>query len=102
MLIGVPLALGVAMFLTELCPPLLRRPVGILIELLAAIPSIIYGIWGLFFLAPFLQLTVQPFLKDTFGTIPIIDMLFRGPPLGIGMLTAGFILASWCCPSSPL
>jgi phosphate transport system permease protein len=70
MLIGVPLALGVAIFLTELCPPVLRRPIGVLIELLAAIPSIIYGIWGLFILAPFLQLTVQPFLKETLGNIP--------------------------------
>jgi phosphate transport system permease protein len=98
MLIGVPLALGVAMFLTELCPPFLRRPIGTLIELLAAIPSIIYGIWGLFVLAPFLQLTIQPFLKDIFGNIPLIEYLFRGPPLGIGVLTAGFILAVMVLP----
>ncbi|HWE75479.1 MAG TPA: phosphate ABC transporter permease subunit PstC [Stellaceae bacterium] len=98
MVIGVPLALGVAMFLTELCPPLLRRPIGILVELLAAIPSIIYGIWGLFVLAPFLQLTVQPLLKNIFGNIPIIEFLFRGPPLGIGVLTAGFILAVMVLP----
>ena len=98
MIIGVPLALGVAMFLTELCPPLLRRPIGILIELLAAIPSIIYGIWGLFVLAPFLQLTVQPFLKVVFGDIPIIGILFGGPPLGLGVLTAGFILAVMVLP----
>ncbi len=98
MLIGVPLALGVAIFLTELCPPLLRRPIGILIELLAAIPSIIYGLWGLFVLAPFLQMTVQPFLKETLGNIPLIDFLFRGPPLGIGVLTAGFILAVMILP----
>jgi phosphate transport system permease protein len=98
MLIGVPLALGVAMFLTELCPPLLRRPIGILIELLAAIPSIIYGIWGLFVLAPFLQLTVQPFLKIIFGDIPLIGILFSGPPLGLGILTAGFILAVMVLP----
>jgi phosphate transport system permease protein len=98
MVIGVPLALGVAMFLTELCPPLLRRPIGILIELLAAIPSIIYGIWGLFVLAPFLQMTIQPFLKATLGNIPIIDILFSGPPLGLGVLTAGFILAVMVLP----
>ena len=98
MVIGVPLALGVAMFLTELCPPFLRRPIGILIELLAAIPSIIYGIWGLFFLAPFLQTTVYPLLKDVFGSIPIIEFLFRGAPLGIGVLTAGFILAIMVLP----
>jgi phosphate transport system permease protein len=98
MIIGVPLALGVAVFLTELCPPLLRRPIGILIELLAAIPSIIYGIWGLFVLAPFLQATVQPFLNGAFGDIPIIGILFGGPPLGLGVLTAGFILAVMVLP----
>jgi phosphate transport system permease protein len=98
MLIGVPLALGVAMFLTELCPPVLRRPIGIMIELLAAIPSIIYGIWGLFVLAPFLQLTVQPLLKVIFGDIPLIGILFSGPPLGLGILTAGFILAVMVLP----
>ena len=98
MVIGVPLALGVAMFLTELCPPLLRRPIGILIELLAAIPSIIYGIWGLFVLAPFLQLTVEPLLKAIFGDIPLLGILFSGPPLGIGVLTAGFILAVMVLP----
>ena len=98
MLIGVPLALGVAVFLTELCPPILRRPIGTMIELLAAVPSIIYGIWGLFVLAPFLQLTVQPFLIDVFGDIPIIGLLFEGPPLGLGMLTAGFILAMMVLP----
>ncbi len=98
MLIGVPLALGVAVFLTELCPPFLRRPIGTMIELLAAVPSIIYGIWGLFVLAPFLQETVQPFLIDVFGDIPIIGLLFEGPPLGLGMLTAGFILAMMVLP----
>jgi phosphate transport system permease protein len=98
MLIGVPLALGVAIFLTELCPPFLRRPVGVLIELLAAIPSIIYGIWGLFVLAPFLQETVQPFLKATLGAIPLFGILFSGPPLGLGILTAGFILAVMVLP----
>ncbi|MGH6988742.1 MAG: phosphate ABC transporter permease subunit PstC [Stellaceae bacterium] len=98
MLIGVPLALGVAVFLTELCPAALRRPVGTLIELLAAVPSIIYGIWGLFVLAPFLQETVQPFLIETLGNIPVIGVLFQGPPLGLGVLTAGFILAMMVLP----
>src|SRR5579863_2369197 len=98
MLVGVPLALGVAVFLTELCPPFLRRPIGVLIELLAAIPSIIYGIWGLFVLAPFLQLTVQPFLKAILGDIPVLGILFGGPPLGLGVLTAGFILAVMILP----
>ncbi|HKT19893.1 MAG TPA: phosphate ABC transporter permease subunit PstC [Stellaceae bacterium] len=98
MLIGVPVALGVAIFLTELCPPLLRRPIGVLIELLAAIPSIIYGVWGLFILAPFLQETVQPLLHDALGNIPLLGVLFGGPPLGLGVLTAGFILAVMVLP----
>jgi phosphate transport system permease protein len=98
MVIGVPVAFGVAVFLTELCPLFLRRPIGTMIELLAAIPSIIYGIWGLFVLAPFLQLTVQPILIDVLGDIPLIGILFSGPPLGLGMLTAGFILAMMVLP----
>jgi phosphate transport system permease protein len=98
MLIGIPLALGIAVFLTELCPPPLRRPIGILIELLAAIPSIIYGIWGLFVLAPFLQLNVQPFLIDTLGEVPLLGPLFDGPPLGLGILTAGLILGVMVLP----
>ncbi len=97
-LVGVPLALGVAIFLTELCPPILRRPIGVLIELLAAIPSIIYGIWGLFICAPFMQVTVQPFLKETLGNVPGIGFLFSGAPLGLGMLTAGLILAIMILP----
>jgi phosphate transport system permease protein len=98
MLIAVPAGLGSAIFLTELCPLPLRRPVGIAIELLAAIPSIIYGLWGLFFLAPFLQQYVQPALISAFGTIPILSFLFAGPPYGIGILTAGFILAIMVLP----
>ena len=98
MLIGIPFALGIAIFITELCPPWLKRPIGTLVELLAAIPSIIYGIWGLFVFAPFLQTTVQPFLIDTLGDIPIIGALFAGPPLGIGMLTAGLILSIMVLP----
>jgi phosphate transport system permease protein len=98
MLIGIPLAVGIAVFLTELCPPRLRRPIGTLIELLAAIPSIIYGIWGLFILAPFLQLNVQPFLADNLGDLPILGVLFAGPPLGLGILTAGIILGVMVLP----
>jgi phosphate transport system permease protein len=98
MLIGVPLAFGVAIFITELCPPWLKRPVGTLIELLAAIPSIIYGIWGLFVFAPMLQTTVQPVLMATLGRLPVVGALFQGPPLGIGMLTAGIILAIMVLP----
>jgi phosphate transport system permease protein len=98
MLIGIPLAFGVAVFLTELCPPVLRRPIGTLIELLAAIPSIIYGIWGLFVVAPILQSTVQPALISTLGALPIIGTLFSGPPLGLGVLTAGVILGFMVLP----
>jgi phosphate transport system permease protein len=98
MLIAVPIGLFIAMFLTELCPQVLRRPIGIAIELLAGIPSIIYGIWGLFVFAPFLQETLQPFLIATFGNVPVLSALFEGPPYGIGMLTAGMILAIMVLP----
>src|SRR4029077_7226605 len=80
MLIGVPVSFGIGVFIPELCPPLLKRPLGIAIELLAGIPSIIYGIWGLFVLAPFLQQTIQPFLINTLGHAPLIGRLFAGPP----------------------
>jgi phosphate transport system permease protein len=98
MLIAVPVGLMIAFFLTELCPQWLRRPIGIAIELLAGIPSIIYGIWGLFVFAPFLQATLQPFLINTLGNAPLIGSLFAGPPYGIGMLTAGLILAIMVLP----
>jgi phosphate transport system permease protein len=98
MLIAVPLGLLIALFLTELCPPWLRRPIGVAIELLAGIPSIIYGIWGLFVFAPLLQRTLQPFLIDIFGSIPVLSSVFEGPPYGIGMLTAGLILAVMVLP----
>jgi phosphate transport system permease protein len=98
MLIGIPVAFGIAIFITELCPPWLKRPVGTLIELLAAVPSIIYGIWGLFVFAPVLQSTLQPFLIDTLGNLPWIGALFGGPPLGIGIMTAGLILGIMVLP----
>ncbi len=98
LLIAAPIGLLIALFLTELCPMWLRRPIGIAIELLAGIPSIIYGIWGLFEFAPFLQRTLQPFLIDTFGDIPILSTLFAGPPYGIGILTASLILAIMALP----
>jgi len=98
MLIAVPVGLMIAFFLTELCPRWLRRPIGIAIELLAGIPSIIYGIWGLFVFAPFLQATLQPLLINTLGNLPGIGPLFGGPPYGIGMLTAGLILAVMVLP----
>jgi phosphate transport system permease protein len=98
MLIAVPVGLLISVFLTELCPLSLRRPIGIAIELLAGIPSIIYGIWGLFVFAPFLQQTLQPFLISLFGSVPILSSLFAGPPYGIGILTAGLILAIMVLP----
>ena len=98
MLIAVPVGLMIAFFLTELCPMVLRRPIGIAIELLAGIPSIIYGIWGLFIFAPFVQKYIQPPLIDTFENIPVLNSLFAGPPYGIGMATAGMILAIMVLP----
>jgi phosphate transport system permease protein len=98
MLVAVPVGLLIAVFLTELCPLWLRRPIGIAIELLAGIPSIIYGLWGLFVFAPVLQDTLQPFLIATFGEIPVLSALFAGPPYGIGMLTASLILAIMVLP----
>ncbi len=94
MLIAVPLSLAIALFLVELAPPRISRTVGTLIELLAAVPSIIYGMWGLFIFAPFMTHYVQPWLGRTLGFLP----LFQGPPLGIGMLTAGIILAFMVLP----
>jgi phosphate transport system permease protein len=98
MLIGIPISFGIAIFLTEICPLILRRPIGIAIELLAGIPSIIYGIWGLFVLAPFLQRHIQPALIDTFSGVPLLESLFAGPPYGIGIFTAGLILAIMVLP----
>ncbi len=98
MLIAVPVGLGIAIFLTELCPFVLRRPIGIAIELLAGIPSIIYGIWGLFVLAPLIQQYVQPALIGASAGIPVLSTLFAGPPYGIGVLTASFILAIMVLP----
>ncbi|HTZ66809.1 MAG TPA: phosphate ABC transporter permease subunit PstC [Roseiarcus sp.] len=98
MLIAVPVGLGIAIFLTEICPRALRRPIGIAIELLAGIPSIIYGIWGLFVFAPFLQQYVQPAIIAAFGNVPVLSSLFAGPPYGIGMLTASLILSIMVLP----
>ncbi|MBN9073761.1 MAG: phosphate ABC transporter permease subunit PstC [Rhizobiales bacterium] len=97
-LIAVPIGIGIAIFLTELCPRPLRRPIGIAVELLAGIPSIIYGIWGLFIFAPFLQTTVQPFLINLFHGVPGLSGLFAGPPYGIGLLTSALILAIMVLP----
>jgi len=98
MLIGVPVSFGIALFLTELAPTWLKRPLGTAIELLAAIPSIIYGMWGLFVFAPLFQAHLQPALIESLGSMPVLGRLFAGPPLGIGMLSAGLILSIMVIP----
>ncbi len=122
MLIGVPVSFGIAIFLTELSPAWLKRPLGTAIELLAAIPSIIYGMWGLFVFVPLFQTHLQPLLISSLGNVPFFGALFAGPPIGIGMIPAGLILSimvipfitaaptasarrpgkssgAWCCPT---
>ena len=98
MLVAIPISFGIAIFLTELSPSWLKRPVGVAIELLAAVPSIIFGIWGLFVLAPILQRHVQPWLIEHAGSVPVLGKLFQGPPFGIGVLTAGLVLAIMVIP----
>jgi phosphate transport system permease protein len=98
LVIAVPVSFGIALFLTELSPPILKVPLGIAIELLAAIPSIIYGMWGLFIFAPFFARDIEPWMIQHLGSIPIIGALFQGVPMGIGMLTSGFILAIMIIP----
>jgi len=98
MLLAVPLSLAIALFLVELAPPRLSRVVGTMIELLAAIPSIIYGMWGMFIFAPLMARYVQPWLKAFLGWIPGFGLLFQGPPMGLGMLTAGIILGFMVLP----
>jgi phosphate transport system permease protein len=96
--IGVPVSFGIAVFLTEMCPAVLKRPLGTAVELLAAIPSIIYGMWGLFVFAPVFGDTVQPALTRMFGSVSILGPLFRGAPSGIGVLAAGVILSIMIIP----
>lgn len=98
LIIAIPISLGIAIFLTEVSPHWLRRPIGTAVELLAAIPSIIYGMWGLFVFAPMLSEYLQPWLQDTVGTWAVIGPLFQGPPIGIGMLPAGIILGIMIIP----
>jgi phosphate transport system permease protein len=98
LVIAIPVSFGIAFFLTELSPAWLRRPLGTAIELLAAIPSIVYGMWGLLVFAPFFAQYVQPALSSTLGGVPLLGALFRGPPLGIGLLSAGIILAIMIIP----
>jgi phosphate transport system permease protein len=98
LLIAVPASFGIALFLTELSPPWLRRPLGTAIELLAAIPSIIYGMWGLFVFAPIFADHIQPALTEYLGPLPVLGPAFQGAPQGIGILTAGIILAVMIIP----
>lgn len=98
LLVAFPISFGIALFLTEICPVWLRRPLGTAVELLAGIPSIIYGMWGLFVFAPLFADHVQPLLKGTLGQLPFIGPLFQGPTMGIGIMTAGLILAVMIIP----
>ena len=98
LLIAIPVSFGIAIFLTELAPGWLKRPIGTAIEMLAAIPSIIYGMWGLFVFVPFFQQYVQPTLIDVLSPIPVIGWMFSGAPFGIGIFTAGLILAIMVIP----
>jgi phosphate transport system permease protein len=97
LLLAVPVSFGIALFLTEIAPNWLRGPVATAIELLASIPSIIYGMWGLFVFVPFMA-SIEPTLNDTLGNIPLVGALFQGPPLGLGTLTAGIVLAVMILP----
>ncbi len=96
--IAIPVAIGIAVFITEISPDFLKSPIGIAIELLAAIPSIIYGMWGLFVLAPIMADYIEPALQSTLGHIPLIGILFEGTPMGIDLLTAGIILSIMIIP----
>jgi phosphate transport system permease protein len=98
LLIAFPVSFGIALFLTEICPSRLRRPLGTAVELLAGVPSIIYGMWGLFVFAPLFAEYGQPVLKATIGQLPVIGALFQGPTMGIGIMTAGLILSVMIIP----
>jgi phosphate transport system permease protein len=98
LMLAFPVSFGIALFLTEICPVWLKRPLGTAVELLAGVPSIIYGMWGLFIFAPFFADHVQPVLQATLGKIPVSGELFQGAMMGIGMLTAGIILAVMIIP----
>ncbi|MBI5639859.1 MAG: phosphate ABC transporter permease subunit PstC [Nitrospirae bacterium] len=98
LLIAIPVAVGIAIFVTEIAPDFLKGPIGIAIELLAAIPSIIYGMWGLFTLSPIMSSHIEPLLKRIFGPIPLVGLLFQGTPMGIDILTASVILSIMIIP----
>ena len=103
LLFAVPISFGIAVFLTEVSPTWLRSPLAMAIELLAGIPSIIYGMWGLFILVPLLGEHVYPWINDNLGQLPLVGRWFQGPPIGLGLLTAGIVLAVMIIPfiSSP-
>jgi phosphate transport system permease protein len=98
LVIAIPVAIGIAIFVTEISPNFLKGPIGVAIELLAAIPSIIYGMWGLFTLSPIMSNHIEPFLKKMFGGLPLIGILFQGTPMGIDILTASIILSIMIIP----
>lgn len=98
LLVAVPVSFGIALFLTELSPGWLKRPLGIAVELLAAVPSIVYGMWGLLVFGPVLATWVQAPLQAAFGNVPLLGTLFSGPPVGIGILSAGIILGVMIIP----
>ena len=98
MLIAVPVSFGIAFFLTEVAPRWMRTPVGTAIELLAGVPSIIYGMWGFFVLMPVMREQLIPWLNDHIGPLPVIGALFQGPPIGAGMLTSGIVLSIMVIP----
>jgi phosphate transport system permease protein len=98
LLFAIPTALGIAIFVTEISPNFLKAPIGVAIELLAAIPSIIYGMWGLFTLAPIMSKYIEPALKSSIGNLPLVGLLFKGTPMGIDLLTASVILAIMIIP----
>ena len=98
LLFAIPTAIGIAVFVTEIAPNFLKGPIGVAIELLAAIPSIIYGMWGLFTLAPIMSKYIEPGLQSTIGKLPIVGILFKGTPMGIDLLTASVILAIMIIP----
>ena len=97
-LVAWPVGFGIAFFLTEVCPMPLRAPFGVAVELLAAVPSIVYGMWGFFVLAPFMAEHVQPWMTEHFYALPFIGILFQAPPLGVGLLTASLVLAIMILP----
>lgn len=98
LIIAVPISFGIAMFINELSPQWLKRPIGTAVEMLAAIPSIIYGMWGLFVFVPLFQEHIQPTMIEWFGDLPILEYLFSGAPFGIGLFTAGLVLAIMIIP----